>query len=272
MQREHLQFFAEYIERQLGIVYSPDNFFQLENRLSEILSYFRINSVEDLRRVVETGPPASLRQMLLDTATNNETSFFRDMKIFETVRDFIVPQMQTRRPLRVWSAASSSGQEAYSLCMLFKESFPALPFSILASDISQRMLERVGEGVYSQLEVQRGLPTKYLLQYFSQLADGRWAVNAAIRSHVKTEKINLLSPFPQVGRFDVIFCRNVLIYQRVEKKADIINRLRAQLEPGGFLVLGAGESMIGLSTHFQQHAYRNTIVYQSAGIEMPAAA
>lgn len=277
MSVDQLQYFAKYIESHLGIVYSEDNYFQLQNRLQEIVRYFRFASIDELHEKMKLGPSLELKQMMLDTATNNETSFFRDPKIFTAYRELIVPQMQKLRQgktLRVWSAASSTGQEIYSLAIASQElklAQPGLNFEFFASDISERVLKRVQEAVYTQLEVQRGLPTPLLLKYFTQVSENAWSLSSALKQSVRTGKVNLCEPFQAAGKFDIIFCRNILIYQRLDRKVDIVNRLRQQLNPDGFLVLGAGESMMGVSQDFHQKLYENSIVYQLKSAQSAAA-
>ncbi len=270
MHASHLAFFAKYIERHLGIVYSTSNYFLLESRLREILVHLNVKDISALQTIFEVGPPDAFKQFLLDSATNNETSFFRDTKIFAALRDYMLPRMlaEQKRHLRIWSAAASSGQEAYSLAITLQEALlasqsPKWTFEILATDICQRILERAKLAVFSQLEVQRGLPSQLLLKYFTQLQDGRWGLNSDVRSFVTTQILNLTEPFDHVGKFDIIFCRNVLIYQNVDRKKDILRRLRQRLHPGGFLVLGAGETILGLSNEFVQQEHGNAVVYQA---------
>lgn len=274
----HLDFFAKFIETRLGIVYAPENYFRLETRLNDILLYFKLGNLEELKRNLESGKALMMEQLLLDSATNNETSFFRDQKVFDAIREFVISEVgysPTGRPLRIWSAASSTGQEAYSLAMTLHEKLttsltPRANIDILATDISQRVLDRVREGIYSQLEVQRGLRSEMLLKYFHQVNASSWEIKSFIKNYVRTAQVNLCLPFEHVGKFDIILCRNVLIYQRAEKKVEIINRLVERLNPGGFLMLGAGETLLGLSDKFIQQNYKNAIIYQLPKLESPA--
>ncbi len=264
-----LDFFANFIEKELGIVYSADNYFQLQNRLEEIVTLRKLKDIDTLLLLVQQGSDIFLKQLILDIATNNETSFYRDARVFTGFRQFLVPQILQQkpptRPFRIWSAACSAGQEPYSLAMIcheLKTSHPSLEFDIFATDISERILKKAHAAKYTDLEVHRGLPSCLLEQHFKKTPDDQWQLNEKIRSMVKTAKFNLLGPMHGYGKFDVIFCRNVLIYQKIEAKTEIIKRLIHQIEPGGFLVMGAGESMLGISEGFEQHEYQNTIFYQ----------
>jgi len=189
--------------------------------------------------------------------TTNETFFFRDKVPFDHFRDTIMPEMlklrAARKSLRIWCAAGSTGQEPYSLAMCLKEMSAALSgwrVEILATDLSQEVLEKSRTGIYSQFEVQRGLPIQMLVKYFKQIGE-LWQINPDIRGMVAHRQLNLLHDFGQLGCFDVIFCRNVLIYFDQETKANIFGRLVRSMEPDGFLVLGAAETVVGLTEAFK---------------------
>ena len=211
-----------------------------------------------------------LKQCLLDRATNNETSFFRDPKVFAAITKHILPNLATGRsalPLRIWSAASSFGQEPYTLAMTCRElqaTLPTLKAEIVATDISERALKRAAAGLYSQLEVQRGLPAKYMVKYFDKTADDHWQIKSTLRDLVRFQPQNLLHPLDRLGVFDLILCRNVLIYQSVENKKEILTRLARCLAPQGYLILGAGESLLGLTDKFRQSQFESVYFYQLA--------
>ncbi len=263
-----LKFFASYIEKELGIVYSEHNFFQLQNRLEEIVKILNFKDLDELWDKSQVSITGDLKQLLLDIATNNETSFFRDPKIFKAVESFVLPEWQkknSKAPLKTWSAASSFGQEVYTLSMTFNEwqkKFPNFTWQIFASDIADRALKRAQEGRYSQLEIQRGLPAPLLIKYFSKDTDNYWKVKPELKNNVSFKKQNLLDPFSTIGNFDLIFCRNVLIYQRVENKAKVIEKMAQVLNPGGILVMGAGESLIGISDKFEQVHTDGVVFYR----------
>src|SRR5262249_15244191 len=189
--------------------------------------------------------------------TTNETFFFRDKVPFDHFRDTIMPELlksrEARRSLRIWCAASSTGQEPYSLAMCLKEMGAALSgwrVEIIATDLSQEVWEKSKAGFYSQFEVQRGLPIQFLMKYFKQIGES-WQINPELRAMVQYRQLNLLHDFSQLGVFDVIFCRNVLIYFDQDTKINIFSRLARQIEPDGFLVLGAAETVVGLTDAFR---------------------
>lgn len=269
MLHESLQFFSKYIEKELGIVYTESNYFQLRTRLEEIAKLLGFADIEALYQKARLGISGDFKQLVLDTATNNETSFFRDPKVFQVFENVILPELtknhSTLPELRIWSAASSFGQEAYSLSMLLHDyqlKHPRPSFKIVASDIAERVLERARKGRFSQLEIQRGLPMPLALKHFEKDDQNWWTIKSYLKKNVEFRKQNLLDPFASMGTFHVIFCRNVLIYQNVENKTQIIKRLTACLAPGGYLVLGAGESLIGLSDDFEFTKVEGIIWYK----------
>jgi chemotaxis protein methyltransferase CheR len=190
---------------------------------------------------------------VVEAMTTNETFFFRDKVPFDHFREVIMPELlqarANRKSVRIWCAAGSTGQEPYSLAMCLKEMNAALSgwrVEILATDLSQDVLEKSKAGIYSQFEVQRGLSIQMLVKYFKQTGE-LWQINADMRAMVHHRQLNLLHDFSQLGAFDVIFCRNVLIYFDQERKVNIFNRLARATEPDGFLVLGAAETVVGLT-------------------------
>lgn len=257
---QQLKFFADFIQKELGIVYSHENYFQLEKRILEISKQLQLPSEEALYDKAQSGISGHFRQLLLDVATNNETSFFRDPKIFRAIENHVIPDIVQKFPklsvIRIWCAASSFGQEPYSLAMLLAEmkvKNPRLPrFEIVATDISQAALNRAKEGKYSQLEVQRGLPAALLAKYFTKSKDDMWTVKPEIRISVQFKTQNLLDPLNGLGQFEIVLCRNVLIYQTESKKKEIIGEVTKRISGQGALILGAAESLLGLSDKFDQ--------------------
>ncbi len=265
-----LSYFAKYIESELGIIYSQHNFYQLQNRLDEIAKFMGVDSLDKLQQLAQKGITGHFKQMLLDIATNNETSFFRDPKIFKALeqvalQDFIKTQGKTRE-LKIWSAAASTGQEALTVAMTIKEwckrTNSTLPFSILGSDISQRVLDRAQAAKYTQLEVQRGLPAPFLIKYFKKDSQDMWQALPELTQHTTFKKMNLKEPFMFSHNFDIILCRNILIYQSIESKKDILLRMTRNLAPGGFLILGSGESLLGLSQDYDQCQFEGAVIYR----------
>ena len=266
---EKLNFFAKFIEEHMGIVFSEGNLYQLESRLEVVAKSLNLPDSDKLWESCQNGINSLTKQILLDAATNNETSFFRDIKVFNGIEKLCIPEMQIAKPsgpLRFWSAACSTGQEPYSLSMLLKtmeRTRPNLKAEIYATDFSKRVLEKARAGIFSQLEVQRGLSEDLLLKYFSKNVGDQWSINSDIQNAVKFECLNLLEPWPEVlGPFDMILCRNVLIYLSVERKKSIIDKLTSRLQSKGFLVLGGAESMIGLSNDFGQVNFEGAVFYQ----------
>src|SRR4051794_6752064 len=191
--------------------------------------------------------------------TTNETFFFRDKLPFDHLRDTIIPDLVKaragKRSLRIWCAASSTGQEPYSIAMCLKEMSAALSgwrIEIIATDLAPSVLEKSRAGIYSQFEVQRGLPIQLLVKHFKQTGE-LWQLNPDIRAMTQFKQLNLLQDFSHLGTFDVVFCRNVLIYFDQDTKIDVFKRLAKVMEPDGFLALGAAETVVGLTDAFKPH-------------------
>ncbi|MGH9807316.1 MAG: CheR family methyltransferase, partial [Terriglobia bacterium] len=210
----------------------------------------------ELVQKMKGGSPSFIAQVV-EAMTTNETFFFRDKVPFDHFRDAIMPEIlrarAARKSLRIWCAAGSTGQESYSLAMCLKEMSAALTgwrVEILATDLSQEVLEKSRAGIYSQFEVQRGLPIQLLVKNFKQIGE-LWQINPDLRAMVQHRQLNLLHDFSQLGHFDVIFCRNVLIYFDQDTKTNVFGRLARTIEPDGFLVLGAAETVVGLTEQFK---------------------
>lgn len=269
MQHDAVHFFAKYIEKELGIIYSEFNHFQLQNRLEEIVKIRGLKDVGELLRMAQTTTmPADLKQLVLDIATNNETSFFRDPKLFISVKNSILPSLfnSSKSSIKIWSAACSSGQEPYSISLMLKEYQDTTgvkkDYRILATDISSRILEKAQKARFSQLEVQRGLSAVQLVKNFDKDSEDYWTLKTPIRQPVSFQKLNLLDSFEHMDKFDLIFCRNVLIYQNVEGKKRIIQKIATCMNEDSYLILGAGESMIGLADNFESVKVGDVIIYQ----------
>jgi chemotaxis protein methyltransferase CheR len=187
----------------------------------------------------------AVRDQIIEAMTINETSFFRDLHPFRALADHILPELvaQRTRPLRMWSAAAATGQEAYSLALIMAENFPGHPATILGTDVSETALERAKSGTYSQFEVNRGLPARLLVRHFTQ--NGRsWEISPQLRRSVRFERLNLSQPWPISPAMDVIMLRNVLIYFDQATRAAVLNRIVATLAPGGYLILGSAENLM----------------------------
>jgi chemotaxis protein methyltransferase CheR len=269
----------EYLRRLLrdhsGLDLSADKQYLIESRLLPLARKASLAGITELVQKMKSGS-ASLITQVVEAMTTNETFFFRDKVPFDHFRDSIMPEILQaragRKNIRIWCAAGSTGQEPYSLAMCLKEMSSALAgwrVEILATDLSQEVLEKSKAGIYSQFEVQRGLPIQMLVKYFKQTGEF-WQVNADIRAMVQHRQLNLLHDFSQLGVFDVIFCRNVLIYFDQDTKINIFNRLVKVMEPDGFLVLGAAETVVGLTDVFKPFPDRRGL-YRPSGVRvMPA--
>lgn len=266
---EIMKFFAKYIESQLGITYVEANYFQLEHRLKDISTQLGFAGVDELYQKAKLSIEGQMKSLILDLSTNNETSFFRDGAIFKCLSRVIVPEILSKQSypsLKIWSAASSSGQEAYSILMelaqarITNPSWPE-PY-LLASDVSDTILKRAQNAVYTQLEVQRGLPARLLVQYFEKEGEMNWKIKEDLKKNVEYRKINLLDNWAHIGPFDIVFCRNVLIYQSVENKKRVIEKIHDLLTPNGVMVLGAAESLFGISDRFKQRNEEGAVFYQ----------
>jgi chemotaxis protein methyltransferase CheR len=250
------EYLRKLLRDQSGLDLSADKQYLIESRLLPLARKAGLSGISDLVQKMKGGSSALITQVV-EAMTTNETFFFRDKVPFDHFRDTIMPEMlklrAARKSLRIWCAAGSTGQEPYSLAMCLKEMSAALSgwrVEILATDLSQEVLEKSRAGIYSQFEVQRGLPIQMLVKYFKQIGE-LWQINPDIRGMVTHRQLNLLHDFGQLGSFDVIFCRNVLIYFDQETKANIFGRLARGMEADGFLVLGAAETVVGLTEAFK---------------------
>ena len=266
---EILQFFARFIETELGIVYAEHNYFQLQNRLEDIARLMGVANLQTLHEQAKKGIAGHFRQLLLDVATNNETSFFRDPNVFKAMESTLIPDVVAKagtNKIRIWSAAASTGQEALSVAMLIEEwafkNFKQVQYHITGTDISERALTRAKSSNYSQLEVQRGLPAPLMVKYFTKDDQDRWTAGEKLTKNVTFKSQNLKEPYPFTEKFDVVLCRNVLIYQSVEGKKAILERITQTLRPDGYLIMGSGESLMGLSEDYDKVAVDGAVIYR----------
>jgi len=250
------EYLRKLLKDQSGLDLSADKQYLIESRLLPLSRKAGLAGISELVQKMKAGSTA-LTTQVVEAMTTNETFFFRDKTPFDHFRDSIMPEIlrarASRKSVRIWCAAGSTGQEPYSLAMCLKEMSAALSgwrVEIIATDLSQEVLEKSKAGIYSQFEVQRGLPIQFLVKYFKQTGE-LWQINADIRAMVQHRQLNLLHDFSQLGTFDVIFCRNVLIYFDQDTKIKIFNRLAKATEADGFLVLGAAETVVGLTDVFK---------------------
>jgi chemotaxis protein methyltransferase CheR len=254
------EYLRKLLKERSGLDLSADKQYLVESRLVPLARKADLPGIAELVQKMRGGAEA-LTAEVVEAMTTNETFFFRDKIPFDHLKETILPALAqaraARRSLRFWCAASSTGQEPYSIAMLLKE-MPALSgwrTEIVATDLSQAVLEKSKAGIFSQFEVQRGLPIQMLVKYFKQNGD-LWQLNADIRAMVQHRQLNLLQDFSHLGTFDVIFCRNVLIYFDQETKAAIFERMVRMIEPDGVLALGAAESVVGITDVFKPYPDR----------------
>jgi chemotaxis protein methyltransferase CheR len=256
------EYLRKLLKERSGLDLSADKHYLVESRLVPLARRVCLSGIPELVQRMKSAGADALIADVVEAMTTNETFFFRDKIPFDHMRETILPALTkaraNRRTLRIWSAASSTGQEPYSIAMLLREAGQALAgwrVEIVATDLAQSVLEKSKAGMFSQFEVQRGLPIQMLVKYFTQVGE-LWQLNADIRGMVQHRQLNLLQDFSHLGMFDVIFCRNVLIYFDQDTKAAIFERLAKQLEPDGMLMLGAAESVVGITDAFKPYPDR----------------
>ncbi len=253
---DDFDFLARMLKERSGLVITPDKAYLLESRLMPLARARNLKGIEEIIPRMR-GRDETLARDVTEAMTTNESFFFRDNKPFDQFRDVVLPQVMAaragRRSIRIWSAACSSGQEAYSLGMLLKEGAPKLAgwnIEIVGTDISVEMLEKAKAGLYSQFEVQRGLPIQLLVKYFKK-KDQSWQIDSALRGMVQFREWNLLQDLRQLGQFDIVFCRNVLIYFDQPTKSRVLENIAKQMPDDGILYLGGAETVLGISDRFK---------------------
>jgi chemotaxis protein methyltransferase CheR len=246
-----------FLRQRSGLVFSADKQYLLDSRLLPVARRAGLASLAELVRRLRGNECEALAAEVIEAMTTNESFFFRDKIPFEHFRDTVVPRLiaarAPRRRLRIWCAAASTGQEPYSLAMSLKEMGDRLcgwHVEIVATDISSEALRRANSGIYSQFEVQRGLPIMLLIKYFKQIGES-WQISADMRAMVQFRALNLINDFDHLGMFDVVFCRNVLIYFDQPTKVNVLDRLARNLDRDGYLVLGAAETVVGLTENLK---------------------
>ena len=247
---QDFQLFRDFLEKACGIVLGDNKQYLVSSRLNRLLEQEGIANLGELVKRIQAQPRGGLREAVIDAMTTNETLWFRDSYPFELLIRQILPTLATRqRRIRIWSAACSSGQEPYSIAMSLLEyqrknpGAGSLSAEILATDLSSNMLRKCEEGAYDELSLARGLSAERRQRYFQQHASGMLQVKPEVRRMVSFRSLNLLHSYSSLGKFDIVFCRNVLIYFSTELKQKILQQIAAQLNPGGILFLGASESV-----------------------------
>jgi len=257
MTGDDFEFLCRLLKDRSGLILTRDKAYLLESRLLPVARKRNMKSLDELIVGLRQRPDNDLIRVVVEAMTTNESFFFRDIKPFEQFRNFVLPQLlrsrAAKKSIRIWSAACSSGQEPYSLAMILSEEKDKLAgwqFEIVATDLSNDILEKAQAGAYSQFEVQRGLPIQLLVKYFKQNGE-RWHIDPALRGAVKFRTLNLLDDFTTLGQFDVVFCRNVLIYFDQPTKTLVLERMARLLPHDGYLYLGGAETVIGVTDKFQ---------------------
>jgi chemotaxis protein methyltransferase CheR len=259
MNDTEFEFLRAMLKTQSGLALTVEKRYLVESRLSPLCRKFNLSTISDLVMKLRSNRDIALEKAVIEAMTTNETFFFRDKTPFDLFKDHLLPKAiasrSTQRRIRIWCAAASTGQEPYTLAMILDEAKSKMPgwsVEIIATDICDEVLDRARSGLYTQFEVQRGLPVQMMLKYFTQEGD-HWRIAQNIRSMVTFKNLNLIKDFSSQGIFDIVFCRNVLIYFDALQKSDVLRRISKVMAPDGVLVMGAAETVIGLSDTLAAH-------------------
>ena len=267
IQPENYRFLQDYIYRESGIVIDADKHYLLEARLTPVARKQQVDTLNDLCNLLRaTSFGSELRQQVVEAMTTHETLFFRDLAQYDALKSTILPplieQRRTSRQLTFWSAASSSGQEAYSLAMMLLDmGLRDWKITIVGTDLSEQILDRARQGRFMQIEVNRGLPVAYLVKYFTRHGLD-WQLKDEIRQMVRFQRFDLRESMRTLGPFDVVFCRNVLIYFDQETKKRILEGIRGTLHTGGHLLLGGAETTLSLTDKFERVTVGQAVLYR----------
>jgi chemotaxis protein methyltransferase CheR len=261
-------YLCELVKTSTAISLDSQREYLMDARLATIAQREGFASVSELLNRVRAGGSTQLQWKVVEAMTTNETSFFRDIKPFEALRQVVIPTLmkarEAERKLSIWCAACSSGQEPYTIAMMLREHFSELQnwkVTILATDIATDMLDKSKSGRYTQLEVNRGLPANYLIKYFKK--DGvDWQIDESIRKMVEVRRMNLSVAWPLMPPIDLVMLRNVMIYFPVETKKQILKNMRSVLRPDGYIFLGTAETTINLDTNFTCESFKNVSYYR----------
>lgn len=277
MHIDDFNIFVNILRERSGLVVTADKSYLLESRLTPVARKWHLKNLEDLSFKIRNKDEPIIADVV-EAMTTNESTFFRDSKPFDQFRDVLLPhflaERATQKRLRIWCAACSSGQEPYSLAMILNEASAKLAgwkIEIHATDLSGEMVEKAKAGVYSQFEVQRGLPITYLMKYFDQV-DSRWEIKPQLKQMVDFQTFNLLDNYTSKGQFDIVYCRNVLIYFEQDLKRIILDKMAGVLQQDGVLYLGGAETVLGVSDKFKpRDGYRGMYVKEGSTIALKAA-
>ncbi|MBB3266127.1 chemotaxis protein methyltransferase CheR [Azospirillum sp. OGB3] len=275
MRVEDFDMFSTLLKQRSGLVLTRDKAYLLESRLMPVARKWNMKGLEELAATVRTRKDEALLRDITEAMTTNESSFFRDQKPFDQFKQIVLPKLMAaraaKRSIRIWSAACSSGQEAYSLAMLLNEDAAKLAgwrIEIVGTDISAEMVERSKSGIYTQFEVQRGLPIQMLVKHFKQQGD-KWQISQQLRQMASFREFNLLGDLSVLGQFDIVFCRNVLIYFDQPTKTKVLEAIARQMPQDGVLYLGGAETVLGITDRFKPVDGQRGL-YSLGGFQVPS--
>ncbi len=264
--------FRDYLQKIAGIDLGHNKQYLVSTRIRRIMIDYQCETLGELTTKIKSPVNKELRQKVVDAMTTNETFWFRDLYPFEYFRNTLLPELtqnKTNNRIRIWSAACSSGQEPYSLSIVVEEfirsqlGLSSLPLEIVATDLSSKVLENARNGEYDRLSIARGLSEQRLKTYFDQPDTDTWRVKNTVKQRISFKPLNLQESFVLLGRFDIVFCRNVLIYFSPELKKDILTRIHGAMKPGGYLFLGSSESLSGANDLFEMVHCNPGVVYRA---------
>lgn len=264
--------FRKFLQDACGILLGDNKQYLVTSRLNKIMAQHGMTTLGELIKAITMHPRSGLKEAVVDAMTTNETLWFRDIHPFNILQNQLLPDLSKNlgsQPLKIWSAACSTGQEPYSISMIldeFKQKNPGafrMGERIVATDISSTVLNNARSGEYEMLALGRGLSQDRLTKFFQQTGDGRWAVKAPIKQRVDFRPMNLLHSYSMLGKFDIVFCRNVLIYFSADLKKDILTRIHGVLKPGGYLFLGASEALSNMPDLYEMVQCRPGIIYRA---------
>lgn len=253
---DEMEFTRKFIASECGLILDANKTYLVESRLLEVARKLGLKSPSDVIGQLRNGTNPVLKTAVIDALTTHETFFFRDQSVFDALQAEVLPNViaanAATKKLRIWSAACSTGQEAYSISLILREHFAALQgwnIQILGTDISDSVVDRARTGSYSQFEINRGVPVRMLVKYFKQ-AGTQWTLDAATRGLARFQTCNLLGDIRMLGQFDIIFCRNVLIYFDIAAKRTILDQMKTMMPAHGALFLGSAETVFHITEGF----------------------
>jgi len=270
---DELRIVAQYIQDISGIYLDQSKAYLFETRLSSVAEEYRCSSYRELHQKAKADASRKIERAIVDAITTNETLFFRDKGPFDLLKHKILPEVIDARTaktgmaktnIRIWSAAASTGQELYSIAIVIRELLRDLAkynITLIGTDISDSAIAQASYGKYNKFEIERGLDRAFLQKYFSLFGDS-WKIRDEIRSMVNFRKLNLMEPFTALGKFDIIFCRNVAIYFTPQDRTKLFNKIADSLSDDGYLIIGSTESLTGVCSRFVPKRHLRSIFYQ----------